>query len=460
MQFNLKPPYNGIAQDKFFWDNGECAYMENISNDQIRFATLSMTYALISGGNTGATTNVNQMSDTPAWVVTCWDSKILLNWGDKSATLAWAKRHEYLIDSSGNQVNYFIDNSNVYETDYNVSTINDTEAHAAWSWVVTASCLVYNEILYARGSTILKYDTVTHTSTTLASDVPILTGSTVKYMYFYNDMVHIVTVRGYDTIIYQVQYSSTGYGIYGKELIKGEVCVWAVGNGAIVYWITTTTIYWFSGTQSTFLRYIGTNNSFGEATFTSTPSLAYHNKFLYIAAGTTIWKYGSRYQWRRASLTIKSFSEVILGITGRYIQTQVTTNYIYTDSSKYPNSWFYIHFPFDAGDYSEVKTDLKFRVGYHLPTWTSITIWIMTDAMEIANTITYADVVTLSDTTKRVSYIGIQEILTALGSNSPEWQYLRFKVTLTWGGGSSGLRNNTPTIYDITSLYEEAENNL
>lgn len=84
----------------------------------------------------------------------------------------------------------------------------------------------------------------------------------------------------------------------------------------------------------------------------------------------------------------------------------------------------------------------------------------MTDAMEIANTITYADVVTLSDTTKRVSYIGIQEILTALGSNTPEWQYLRFKVTLTWGGGSSGLRDNTPTIYDITSLYEEAENNL
>lgn len=38
-------------------------------------------------------------------------------------------------------------------------------------------------------------------------------------------MVHIVTVRGYGTIIYQVQYSSTGYGIYGKELIQGEVCV-------------------------------------------------------------------------------------------------------------------------------------------------------------------------------------------------------------------------------------------
>lgn len=101
------------------------------------------------------------------------------------------------------------------------------------------------------------------------------------------------------------------------------------------------------------------------------------------------------------------------------------------DSSKYPDSGFYITLPFDAGDYSEVKTDLKFRVGYQLLTGTSITIGVMTDAMEMTNTTTYATLDTISDTSKRVSYIGIQEILTALGSNSPEWQYLRFKVTLT-----------------------------
>lgn len=130
-------------------------------------------------------------------------------------------------------------------------------------------------------------------------------------------------------------------------------------------------------------------------------------------------------------MTIKSFSEVILGITGRYIQTQVTTNYIYTNSNKYPDSGFFITLPFDAGDYSEVKTDLKFRVGYQLKTGTSITIGVMTDLMEMTNKTTYADVVTLSDTSKRVSYISVQEILTALGSNTPEWQYLRFKVTLT-----------------------------
>lgn len=51
--------------------------------------------------------------------------------------------------------------------------------------------------------------------------------------------------------------------------------------------------------------------------------------------------------------------------------------------------------------------------------------------MEMANTTTYADVVTITDATKRVQYIDITEILTALGSNAPEWQYLRFKVTLT-----------------------------
>ena len=460
MQFNLKPPYNGIAQDKFFWDEGECAYMENISNEQMRYATLSPTYYLISGGNTWVTTNVNQLSDTPAWLITCGDSKILLNWGDKSATLAGAKRHEYLFDSSGNQVNYFIDNSNVYQVNSDITSITATDAHAWWSGSVTASCLVYNEILYARGSTILKYDTTTTTTSSLATNVPILTGSTVKYMYFYNDMVYIVTVRGYDTIIYMVQYTWSGYGIYSREEIKWEVCVGAVGNGAIIYWITTNKIYGFSGTQSTLLRYIWTNNSFEEATFTSTPSLDYYQGFLYIAAGITIWKYGAKYQGRRNSLTIKTFSQTILGITGRYIQTQATTNYIYTLSSRYPDSGIYITHPFDAWDYSQVKDSLAFRVGYQLTTGTSITIWVMTDAMEMTNTTTYATVATLSDTTKRVSYIGIQEILTALGANSPEWQYLRFKVTLNGGWGSSGARDNTPSIYDITPVYEETENNF
>ena len=57
----------------------------------------------------------------------------------------------------------------------------------------------------------------------------------------------------------------------------------------------------------------------------------------------------------------------------------------------------------------------------------------MTDAMEMTNTTTYATVATISDTTKRVAYITVGEILTALGSNSPEWQYIRFKVTLNGG---------------------------
>lgn len=463
MQFNLKPPYNGIAQDKFFWDNGECAYMENISNDQIRFATLSMTYVLISGGNTGATTNVNQMSDTPAWLITCWDSKILLNGGDKSATLAGAKRHEYTIDAATwNQLNYFVTSLWVSKTDYNISSVLlvPPTHPGGVNWTVTASCLIYNDLLYAKGSTICKYDTVANTITSLASDVPILAWSTVKYMYFYNDMVYIVTTRWYDTITYMVQYSTSWYEIYSREEVKGETCVWAVGNGSIVYWITTTKIYWFSGGTSQLLRYIGTNNSFEEATFTSTPSLAFDRGFLYIAWWTSQWKYWAKYQGRRASLTKKTYTQTILGTTGRYIQTQSTTNYIYADSSKYPDSGFFITLPFDAGDYSEVKDSLKFRVGYQLLTGTSITIGVMTDAMEMANTTTYADVVTITDATKRVQYIDITEILTALGSNAPEWQYLRFKVTLTGWAGSSWARDNAPSIYDITAIYEPTQNNF
>lgn len=49
-------------------------------------------------------------------------------------------------------------------------------------------------------------------------------------MYFYNDMVYIVTTLGFDTITYMVQYTSSGYGIYGSETMRDEVCVGAVGN--------------------------------------------------------------------------------------------------------------------------------------------------------------------------------------------------------------------------------------
>ena len=476
MQFNLKPPYNGIAQDRFYWDNGECAYMENISNEQMRYATIEKWFALSSfpwpstWATWLATFTPNQMLDTPAWLITCGDSKVLFNSWDVSAVVAWAKRIEYKLDNSWWQTNYFITSTGVTTTNSWVTATIWGAATHPWttSWTVTASCMVYNDILFARWSFICKYDSVTNVITSLSSNIPILTWSTVKYMYFYNDMVYIVTTYAGNTITYQVQYSSWGYGIYGTEKIEWEICTWAVWVWPIIYWTTSNKIYWFSWTSSQLIRFIWVNNSFDEAIF-PTSSILVHNKwYIYIGGnGTDIYVFWTKYQWRRQSLRKITYTESIVWMTrsiwnSLYIATdwQSSLLYIRNNSDTYPNSGFYITLPFDGGDYSQVKTNLKFRVGYQLPTWTSIDIGVMTDAMEIASTTTYADLTTISDTTKRVSYIGVQEVLDALGSNTPEWQYLIFKVTLNGGGWSSWARDNTPKFYDITPVYEESENNF
>lgn len=92
--------------------------------------------------------------------------------------------------------------------------------------------LIYNDILYAQGGIIYRYNLTTFTTApvSLATAIPIISGSTVKYMYFYNDMLVIVATKQDDTYIYQVQYGTSGYEIYSVETIKGYVCTTAIGD--------------------------------------------------------------------------------------------------------------------------------------------------------------------------------------------------------------------------------------
>jgi hypothetical protein len=67
-------------------------------------------------------------------------------------------------------------------------------------------------------------------------------------------------------------------------------------------------------------------------------------------------------------MTIRTCPRTILAITGNYIHAQATTNYLYSESSKYPDSGYSITIPYDAGIYGDEKSNLAFRVGYRLPT--------------------------------------------------------------------------------------------
>jgi hypothetical protein len=52
--------------------------------------------------------------------------------------------------------------------------------------------------------------------------------------------------------------------------------------------------------------------------------------------------------------------------------------------------------------------------------------------MELTNSVTYANIRTITELSNNVmrARIDLQEILTALGTNTPDWNYIRFKFVL------------------------------
>ena len=456
-QFILQTPYNWMSPDRDYWSANECTYMQNISVDNMRFEQLDSTYASI--WDTTYTFTVNQMVESGGWVISLWSAKVFLNTVDKTATVAGASR----IEITGDWVNYFIDNTNILQTNSAITSVTNTKAHAGWT--VTASVLIYKSILFSIGSTIYSYDlTALGTApASLETNIPIITGSTVKYMYFYNDMLVIVTTKDYDTIIYQVQYTSTGYEIYSTEIKKGFTCYWAIWDSGTVYWTTTDRIFGFQGGNSQELRYVWFQSDLTDWFFGSSPRLAFDKGILYIANGTTIYKYGRKFAGRKNSLTVRTFWESIQAITWNFIHTQSGTNKIYKQNTAiYPNSGYSISLPYDTWVYWDEKTNLQFRVGYQLQTGTTITIGVMTDEMELSSPSTYVTVATIIDTTKQRQYVSVSEINTALetASKNSDWQSIRFKKTLNGAGGSTWARTLTPKLFDIKCIHNEINDEI
>ena len=458
-RFILTPAYNWISQELSSWADWECTFVQDINTDDMKCEQLQKTY--VQTDSLWVTDSINQMKETPVGLFSIWQTRIFLWGGDKSAVVAGARRFEYTT-ASWSQVNYFIDSTNILQTDATVTTITNTRSHAGGT--VTSSVLVYNKILFSIGSIIYQYDlsALGTAPTSLATQIPILTGIAVKNMYFYNDMLIITGTMWGDTYNYMVQYDAGTWGIYSTEIKKGNNCVWAVWDSGIVYWVTSDKIFYFAWGQSTEIRYIGYWTALWDVIFGSTPSITYYNWFLLIANGLTIYKWGARHSGRRPALTTYTSPRTILAITGNYIHAQETTNYIYALSSKYPDPWFSITIPYDAWIYGDEKSELAFIVWYRLTTGTSITIGVMTDSMEMENTANYVTVATITDTTKRRQLITVWEINTALATawKSSDWQSIRFKRTLVGGGGTSGLRDNTPKLYDIKCIHNDINDGL
>lgn len=91
--------------------------------------------------------------------------------------------------------------------------------------------------------------------------------------------------------------------------------------------------------------------------------------------------------------------------------------------------------PYDAGVLWAEKNLNVIEFAYELKTGktgASVQIQIQTNIMELNNTSTYINLRTLSTLGNTVMRCRIdrQEILTALASETPDWQYARFKIIL------------------------------
>ena len=343
--------------------------------------------------------------------------------------------------------------------------------------ITTATVVVANKILFARANNIYEIDTwsyVVQTSKDSNNQPVTLTyGHTVKYMYQFNDTLQVVATHNNNTYFYTYSISATATALQLIQRYKvpviGYKCIDAIGSNGFIRWISTQWIHIFSGNNQ-FVKALNTIPS-AQRIFSTSARMAIYKDLVTIADGTDIWEYGHILPGypdiltRRTSInTISCVSEQWFS-TGTWWTTRIET--ILTWSS-YRQTGNIVTLPYDASIFSEVKDNLKFRLWYILPsgsyagTQCSIVVGVQTNTMEQNNTVTYATVATITDKTKNRQTISLQEINTALNTAgvSPEWWYIRFKITLNAGNETWAIYAKTPQIFDFYLSHDNIKNDI
>lgn len=462
-----------MSNDRFFWSKWQAYFLENVDISEQRYVKLDTKF--IQTNSLGAfNETILAMKETPQWVVQCGYTKVWLGGGDKTATVAWAYAFEYFGDVSGQQKNVFIQNALCITTNSDISAVTWSVAFTAgtgyWVW---ASTSVYGKVLFSNDNIIYEYDPATPSTAPVNKNDKIPFGSKIICLYFYNDILYVVTRKFNDTIIYSMQYTNTGgttaYNIYNVDKNVWYICLWAVWDGSSIYWVTSNYIMQFSGGNSQKVSTFWGSSNVNTNWFVSSPQLTYSKGFLYISTGSTVYKYWSNKPWRYPYLTSFQAPTTVSAITENYIHWLVgTDNRLYSLGSAYHSTGTVITLPYDAWVYWDSKSDLQFRIGYQLPistytgTQCSITVAIMTDYMELNNSVNTVTVATITDKTKQRQYVSISEINTALENAwySNDWQYIRFKITLNGGNESGGNMTRTPIFYDIKSIHNTIKDEL
>ena len=330
----------------------------------------------------------------------------------------------YLYNSAWLMKVYVFDWSNVYRMDSTLSTKEATTAHATGT--VTAVCQATNTIVFAVWSVLYQVNNAGWISTVL-STLPY--GINVKKLYFYNDVLYIFTQDWPDAKIYQARYNGSSYDIlywHTKEDISLYDMCWTGGK---MYWVSNLWLYQTDGVDSKLIK---------RNLFTSSSRCSiFQDNFVYIIDWATVYRY-----WT----SLPSFPYPFVKL---YTHTTSLASINWSNIAESRSGWSVnrvsfsgrastgeiITMPYDAWILWADKNLEVLCFPYELKlgnAGASIQIQIQTNLMELNNTATYVNLKTLNTLTNSVSTCRIdkQEILTALGSNVPEFTYFRLKIIL------------------------------
>ena len=338
---------------------------------------------------------------------------------------------------------YIFDQTNMYRMNADLTTKEVTTAHAGW--VVTAVTTASNTLVYAIGSQLYQ---VNNAGTISAALTTMPYGTVVKKLYYYNDLLYVFTQFGADTVIYQCSFDGTVYNITYKHT-KEDVTLYDMAwSSWEMYWVSNLGLYQTSWIESKRIK----NVSFASDAKCS----FYKDDFLYMLQGGYVARYGTNIPWfPKAYVRLASWSSSIVAIDWiTMIESRTGWESDVIDfASRYPNTGEIVTMPYDAGVLWAEKNINVIEFAYELKTGktgASIQIQIQTNLMELNNTVTYKNILTLSTLSNSVMRCRIdkQQILDALSTENPDWQYARFKIILNWWDADwSSYMRYSPKVY-------------
>lgn len=355
-----------------------------------------------------------------------WAGNVFYNSTERTSTIAgtsYAKAW-YLYDNTWALKVYVFDATNIYRMNSDLSTKEATTAHATGT--VTSICQATNTLVYAVWNTLYQIDNSWVVSTVLRT-LPY--GITVKWLYFYNDILYVFTQDWPNTKIFQCRYNGSSYDIIYWH-IKKDIYIYDMAwSGGNIYWVSS---YWLYQTDWTDSRLI-------KKKFFSSSSRCslYTDNFLYIADWAIVYRYWTDLPWfPKAFIQYVTHSWVITCVSWFIFSQWRSAWSVDTLLLAWRSSiWEIITMPYDA---SALWADKNLEVicfPYELKTGNSgasIQIQMQTNLMELDNSATFNNILTLSDLSNDVGIcrIDASQILTAMGSKTPNFSWVKFKIIL------------------------------